>query len=126
MTVAAREMSEKELQAGVVELAQVLGYRHYFTYRSKRSPAGWPDLQIVRERLILLELKIDVGKCSAAQKEWIHALLNAGCEIYVARPDDLDALALILTCRGAPWKTARGPALEASTRLHEATRKEVA
>jgi hypothetical protein len=140
VTVAAHEMTEKELQTGVIELARVLGWRcaHFRpaqTSKGWRTPvgadgAGWPDLFLCRERVVALELKATGGKLRPEQADWLRALLDAGQEVYVCRPSDLDALALILACRGWPrstptWKTANGPALEAATRLREATRKEV-
>ncbi len=133
---AVRDLTEKELQTGVIELARVLGFRvaHFRpaqTSKGWRTPvgadgAGWPDLFCCRERTIALELKAAGGKLRPEQADWLRALLDAGQETYVVRAADLDALALILAHRGAPWKTARGPALEAANRLHEATRRECA
>jgi hypothetical protein len=92
-------MSEKAWQAQVVELAQRLGYSHYHTYRSKRSPAGWPDLALVRDRLILAELKRETTKPSALQVEWLDRLAGAGAEVYLWRPSDLDEIAEVLARR---------------------------
>ena len=59
----------------VVKLAKLLGWRHYFTYRSKFSPAGFPDLVLVRgERLIFAELKMPKGTVSDLQREWLNDL----------------------------------------------------
>lgn len=86
-------------------LARALGYRAYHTLRSKGSEAGWPDWALARPgRFILLELKRDAreSKCSTAQKEWLTALIDAGVEVYVARPRNLDAISWILQQRTRP------------------------
>lgn len=105
-------LTEKDWQAQVVQLAHTLGYRHYHPLRSKGSPAGWPDLALCRDRLVLLELKTETGTVSAAQADWIRALHHAGAEIYVARPRHLQTLATILGPRGSTaWHEARGQLL---------------
>lgn len=85
----ARSMSEKDLQAQVVELAQRLGWLYYHTHRSDRSPAGFPDLVLVRgDRILYRELKTSKGRLSAAQQEWLAALVSAGADASVWRPGD--------------------------------------
>lgn len=99
-------MSEAELQAAVIECAQLLGWKcaHFrpaMTSKGWRTPvsadgAGWPDLTLQRtigerKRLIFAELKTEKGKTSAAQDEWLEALEhtddeNDGGECYVWRP----------------------------------------
>ncbi len=124
MTVALADVLEKEWTSQVVQLARTLGFRRYHTWSSKHSASGFPDEVLLRERIVFLELKRERTKLSEPQRDWLRALLDAGAEAYVARPSDLDALALILACRGAPWKTARGATWEAAFRLGDATRKE--
>ncbi len=94
------DVTEKTWQAELVQLARMLGFKHYHTYRSVRSPAGWPDLALVRERLVLIEVKKNDGRVSPAQADWIRHLHSAGVEVYVARPDHLQQLALVLQARG--------------------------
>jgi hypothetical protein len=108
------EVSEKTWQGQVIDLAKTLGWKHYFTYRSKRSPAGWPDLQLVRDRVIYLELKTEDGKLSAAQKGWIRALLDAGADAYVVRPRDFESLGAVLAVR-IPTTTILGRCEAADT-----------
>ena len=48
----------------VVDLARTLGWRVYHTYDSRRSQPGFPDLVLVRERILFLELKSETGKLS--------------------------------------------------------------
>ena len=99
MSAYEREIAEKDLERQVRDLAAALGWKRYHTYRSKRSEPGWPDEALVRDRLVLLELKSAAGKLSAAQKAWLRALVDAGAECYVVRPADLEALAAILSLR---------------------------
>jgi hypothetical protein len=115
------QLTEKEWSAQVVELATLLGWKRYHTYRSTRSAAGWPDEALVRDRLVLLELKTEAGRVSPAQSEWLRALVDAGVEVYVARPTDLDDLAQILTHRGDPFEDP----LRAAARLGTKTRAEI-
>ena len=108
-------MTEKELDAAIAKLCRLYGWRRYHTYRSKRSPAGFPDLVLVKPpRLIFAELKSDDGKVSAEQAEWALDLeaVSEACrermiaghppsnvEAFVWRPRDLDAIARILAPR---------------------------
>jgi hypothetical protein len=36
------DLTEKQWQGQVIELATMFGWKHYFTYRSERSPSGYP------------------------------------------------------------------------------------
>ena len=80
--------SEKEFQALVVECAKLRGWRHYHTHDSRRSPSGFPDLVLVRDRVLYRELKTERGKVSKDQKEWIGALNAARQDAKVWRPKD--------------------------------------
>ena len=71
-----RPITEKAFQGQVLEQADCLGWRHYHTFESRRSPAGFPDLVLVRRgRLIFAELKAEAGKLTAAQIDWYADLL---------------------------------------------------
>lgn len=68
-------MTEKELQTAVIEMARFMGWRHYHTYDSRRSPEGFPDLVLVRRgRLIFAELKSERGRLTVHQKIWLEEL----------------------------------------------------
>jgi hypothetical protein len=102
------DMTEKEWLSQVKELAQALGYkRAYHTFDSRRSSSGFPDLVLVRDRVIFLELKTERGKLSDQQKEWLRALERAGAEAYVVRPRHLELLMAVLRSRtpthDRPW-----------------------
>lgn len=96
------EINEQQWQAQVVELAHLLRWdRVYHTHDSRRSESGFPDLVLVRERVIFAELKTERGRLSAEQERWLTALSNAGQEVYVWRPHDLDLIAETLRRRAA-------------------------
>lgn len=83
-------MSEKQWQAQVIDAARLLGWHAYHTHDSRRSEPGWPDLALVRDRLVMAELKTDTGRVSAAQQRWLDMLEAAGVEVHVWRPRDID------------------------------------
>lgn len=99
------EMLEKDWQRTVVDLAKQLGWITYHTYNSRRSTHGFPDLVLVRDRVIYLELKREQGGLTDDQKTWMRKLRAAGAEAYVARPRDLQQLADVLATRtrGDGW-----------------------
>ena len=96
---------EKDLDAQVRTLAAVYGFRRYHTYRSKRSPAGFPDLVLVKPpRLIFAELKSDEGRTTADQDEWLADLGRVpAAETYIWRPGDIERIAEILAGRSPPY-----------------------
>jgi hypothetical protein len=122
------EMVEKDLQRQVVDLASLLGYRRaYHTYDSRRSQTGFPDLVLVRDRVIFLELKREKTKTTPAQRDWLKALRDAGAEVYVVRPRNLDALAAVLgSRRRATSFLTTASAQEAQAELHQEFEKEIA
>jgi hypothetical protein len=86
----AEEIDEKTFQAAVIRRAKELGWRHYHTHDSRRSPSGFPDLVLVRcGRLIFAELKRQEGGIlTAEQKNWYDDLRDACREVYLWRPAD--------------------------------------
>lgn len=92
-------LSEKEFQGQVVELATALGYMIYHTWDSRHSPAGFPDLILLRgHRCVVAELKKDKApKPTPKQREWLAAwALIPGAEAHVWRPRDWEALKRVL------------------------------
>ena len=61
-------MSESQFQAEVVKLAKVFGWIWFHPYDSRRSTPGFPDLALVKDRLLFRELKTDKGKLTVYQK----------------------------------------------------------
>jgi hypothetical protein len=100
VTHPALDLSEKEWQQQLVALARTLGWdRVYHTHDSRRSAGGFPDLVLVRDRVIFAELKRETTKQSMEQEGWLDALAKAGSEVYVWRPSDLDEAARVLSKR---------------------------
>jgi hypothetical protein len=90
------EMDEKTFQAAVVALAKRSGWKKYHTHDSRKSDAGFPDLLLVRERVIFAELKTESGRLTADQLNWRDWLLAAKAEWYCWRPSDWAGIVEIL------------------------------
>ena len=85
----AAAMSEAQLLAIIRRACRTLGLLCYHTHDSRRSEAGFPDLVIVGERVIYRELKSARGRVRPEQRVWLDALVRAGQDADVWRPDDL-------------------------------------
>lgn len=91
----AADMLEGTLQERVRQLLILHKWRHYHTYRSKHSPAGFPDECAIRgDRLLFAELKRERGKTSPAQDAWLADLEHIAeqsplVSVYLWRPSDL-------------------------------------
>jgi hypothetical protein len=94
-------------QSQVKELATTCGWKAYHTFDSRRSASSFPDLVLVRDRVVFLDLKQEQGTVSDAQREWGHALLAGGAEFFV-RPRHLDTIGAVLAHRGRPATGDRG------------------
>ena len=86
-------LTEKEMQANIVREAKALGWQVHSTWNAMHSPAGYPDLTLVRDgKLLFFELKTAIGVVSEAQKEWLYGLAKvAGVGVMLVRPDNLEA-----------------------------------
>ena len=87
---------EAQAQTTIVEVAMLRGWRWYHTHDSRRSPAGFPDLVLCRDRLVYAELKREGERLRADQVMWLDAIARAGCEAYVWTLADLDEVANVL------------------------------
>jgi hypothetical protein len=97
---------EADWQRTVIEAAHVLGWRvgHFRKARTNkgwRTPVsadgkGFPDLVLVRDRIVYAELKSETGKPSLDQKAWRDAILGAGGEWYLWRPGDWEEVQRVL------------------------------
>jgi len=93
-------IKESEFEAQVRQLARLYGWLCYHTWRSIHSPAGFPDLVLLRgQRLVFAELKTARGKLTTAQQQWLEALRQTAAEVYVWRPDDWDSIVACLANR---------------------------
>lgn len=92
-------MLETDLQYAVIELAQLLRWRvaHFRPAMNARGEwrtpvaadgKGWPDLVLVRDRVMYRELKSARGTLSVDQQDWMHALKLAGQDVDVWRPNE--------------------------------------
>lgn len=89
--------SEAGFQVAVINMAMYSGWKVYHTYDSRRSVPGYPDLTLVRDRILFRELKLDKGRLTVDQEEWIERLNAAGGDAGVWRPADWDAIERELT-----------------------------
>lgn len=86
-------LSEARWQRQVLTLARLHGWWTYHVQDSRRSAPGWPDLVLLRPPSVLLvELKTDHGRLSAAQRQVLDALATCGLEVHVWRPRDLPVI----------------------------------
>ena len=90
-----REKNEAKFQAKVVELAQYLNWWPFHMCHAARSPAGWPDLVLFRERIIFVELKAHdargrMGRLAPSQIEMSQRIFRAGAEWYCWHDRDDD------------------------------------
>lgn len=107
MKVAA--ISEKTFQRQVIELAEALRWRvvHFRPGMNQRGAwstamsgtyaKGFPDLVLVRDRVVFAELKSAKGKQTEEQAVWGAAILIAGAEYYLWRPQDFERIRTILS-----------------------------
>jgi len=88
------EMTERDLQAWVIVLARLLGWRvaHFRPARTAhgwRTPvagdgAGFPDLVLVGHgRVLFRELKAGRGRLRPEQEAWLSALRSSGADAEV-------------------------------------------
>jgi hypothetical protein len=93
--ILAEAMTEKDLQAHVRRVAKVNGWRAFCWWSSQHSPAGWPDIVLVREvnehqaRMVFVECKKEGGKVTPEQEE-VHRLLRLTRHgVFTWRPSSL-------------------------------------
>ena len=90
--------TEKQFTAAVIKLAEAFNWRvmhirpamtargSWITPMQGKGSKGWPDLVLVRDRVVFAELKTNTGRLTKEQKEWDAALQIAGAEVYIWRP----------------------------------------
>lgn len=89
----------KELQKAIIDLAHLHGWlvAHFQSVKTEQrgwvTPVaadgkGYPDLTLVRERVVFMEIKGDGDKMRPDQDKWIAALQDAGAEVCVVHPAD--------------------------------------
>jgi hypothetical protein len=87
-------VSEAVFQAAVVRVAKEAGWAAMHVHDSRRSPAGFPDLILVRDNVQLCwELKSADGVVTLAQAHWLRLLGQVTrVEADVWRPDEMAML----------------------------------
>jgi len=91
-------MLESEWQDQIVDLARRLGYDFiYHTWDSRHSPAGFPDLILLRGAvMIVIETKREDGQLTPEQYFWLLAFLEITPFVYVFKPSDWDEVIEVL------------------------------
>lgn len=89
-------VSEKQFQSHLVMYAKNRGWMVYHTYDSRRCEPGFPDLVLVRDRVLYRELKSEKGRVTPAQKAWGEALVAAGADFAIWRPSQIKEIYLEL------------------------------
>lgn len=87
-------MTGAEIQTAIIELAHILGYRvaHFRPARTKHGwrtavgadGKGFPDLLLVRDKVVAIEVKGDGDSLSPEQREWLESFDRAGVPTLVA------------------------------------------
>ena len=97
----ALDVSEKDFQQQIIDLARLNKWMVYHTADSRRSYPGFPDLVMVRGAVcIFLELKSVKGKATVQQQEWIDRLQKVRIvHADIARPHNWDDVRRALTAR---------------------------
>jgi len=119
MPIPKLQTTEADLREQIRTLCELYGWKMYFTWNSKNSPSGFPDLVLAhsdarghspgsRGRLIFAELKQDGKVPTPAQQDWLDCLAACGQECYVWHPDDITEIARLLQPRGNRKRNQEG------------------
>ena len=104
-------MKESHFQSQVIMLAKLHGWLVMHTRAVEIRPGVWktpltghpgyPDLTLVHSTrgVIFAELKSSIGKLSASQEIWFGKLSEAGMEVHVWRPNDIEFISKRLANR---------------------------
>jgi hypothetical protein len=100
------KMSEEDFQQAVIEYAQERGWKvaHFRKARTKKGwrtavaadGKGFPDLVLVRNRIVWAELKSEAGEMSPDQENWRDWLKESGQEWYCWKPSDWPTIIQVL------------------------------
>lgn len=94
-----KRLTEESFLRQILLLARIKGWRSAH-FRPARTAHGWrtpvsgdgkgfPDLVLVKgKKLLFVELKLDRGKTSPEQEQWLRSLAAAGVKVAVWRPRD--------------------------------------
>ena len=106
-------------QATVIDTAKMFGwtvahFRPVFDGKRKRwitgiaaDGKGYPDLTLVRDRVVFAELKSGTGRLTNEQAWWLEKLRSAGVEAYEWRDTDYEGVVAVLRRRSQPTQEER-------------------
>lgn len=97
------KISEAAFQAQVIHLAKLCGWRvaHFRPAQNARGDwrtpvaadgKGFPDLVLIREAVLFVELKVGKNRLTPDQKAWRDALKAAGANWHLWTEDDWPAI----------------------------------
>lgn len=106
-TPRAMSQTEAQFQRAVLEFAKLHGWRcaHFRPAQNGKGQwrtavaadgKGFPDLVLVRDRVLFVELKSSKGRKSIEQREWASALIRAGADWDCWQPKDWDLIERVL------------------------------
>ena len=93
------QTTEADLREQIRTLCKLYGWLMYFTWNSRNSPSGFPDLVLVnpqQKRVVFAELKSEKGQVTDNQTQWQAALIMCDQEVHVWRPDDINRITWLL------------------------------
>lgn len=90
------DVDEKQFQAAVVTLAKRHGWMVFHPRLMQMSEPGYPDLTLVLNRVVFMELKVRPNQPTAEQWAWHDALKAAKAEVYIFYPEHWDVIVRIL------------------------------
>tara|TARA_Y100000310_G_scaffold317685_1_gene370820 strand:+ start:3253 stop:3537 length:285 start_codon:yes stop_codon:yes gene_type:complete len=92
-------VNEEHFQLSIIELAKLRGYEHiYHTHDSRHSPAGFPDLIMLKGgRMIVAELKMPGKQPTEEQYFWLCAFSRLTDDVYLWYPEDRNEIERVVT-----------------------------
>lgn len=99
------DWDEPRWQRWVVATARANGWtvrvmdqrnRRGVLHAQSEDQRGWPDLLLVDDRVVWVELKPKGGKLSAMQRDKIDRLVDAGAEVHIMEPSHWGELLALL------------------------------
>lgn len=95
-------MLEREFQRIVIELAEQQGWLVYHVANVRGqlrcgSSVGFPDLILVKDKVVVWECKRKGRKATDEQQKWIDAFRRVKIECEVITEDDFDYISRVLS-----------------------------
>ena len=109
--------TEADLREQIRTLCKLYGWLMYFTWNSRNSPSGFPDLVLVnpqQKRVVFAELKGKGKMPTPAQQDWLDCLKACGQEVEVWRPDDINRITWLLQPQEHKWTATPPCAMDGS------------